>query len=103
MSPMPAHNRGMTNTMRRIRRIRTCTNVCAAVLLLIAATAVAAQVLGLPDVVLPGSGEEGAGILTMAMMMGIAVVLFGTPVVLAVNLLHWAAEHRYRRTGVPEE
>lgn len=81
----------MTHTMRRIRTFKTSVNVSAAVLLLIATTAAAAQVAGVPDPAIFGKGDEAIGILTAMTVAGIAAVIFGTPVVLAVNLFHWAA------------
>lgn len=93
----PAHNRGMTNTMRRIHTLRTAVNVSAAVLLLIITTITAAQIAGVPDPVLFGGGDDGVGILTVVTILGVIAVVFGTPVVLAVNIFHWASTYWFRR------
>lgn len=98
-APGARTHQGMTNTMRRIRAIRTTVNVGAAVLLLFATTAAAAQIAGVPDPTVFGEGDEAVGILTAMTVAGIAAVVFGTPVVLAVNLLYWAAGRWFARHG----
>lgn len=82
--------------MRRIQTLRTGTNVSAAVMLLIITTTFAAQIAGVPDLVLIGEGDEATGILTIITILGIAMVIFGTPLVLAVNVFHWLAARWFR-------
>lgn len=71
----------------RLHAVRRAVNLSSALVLLVFSTALAAQVLGVPDFPQKPEGEEEAGILLAVTIVGFGFLIFGTPLVLAINIL----------------
>ena len=96
---------GMLTFKRRLHALRHAVNLSSALILLVFSTALAAQVLGVPDFPQPPEGEEEAGVLLAVTIVGFGFMIFGTPLVLAINILdRFAGSRRQPSTeSTPQE